>query len=377
MNHTPLLQAHEAAGARLTGEAGSQQVLTFGDVPAEYAAAQSGCAIFDETQRGMVEVVGGERAVFLHRLLSNEVRSLTPGQGCRSLLLSSKGKVLFDIDLAVEAEQIRLSTPPGDSARLLQALDMYLFTEDVRLRDASEEYAAIDLSGPRQAEVAAAVLGSLGALHEPPEAPAHATRSMSFQGEPLRLCAQPVAGSPGLRLEFDPQQALPLWNALCEAGARPAGLVVHDSLRCEAGYGRWGVDVSDAVYPQEARLEPAFSLEKGCYIGQEVVAKIDTYGGLNKRLLALAVSHDDPVPAGTRLYRQDEGEWRDLGVVTSWAYSFALDGGLVLAYLKRHHQAPETLFRLGEGPEEAQVVSLPLRAGALHLPGELEEPQLP
>ena len=81
------------------------------------------------------------------------------------------------------------------------------------------------------------------------------------------------------------------------------------------------------MYPQEARLESAFSLDKGCYIGQEVVAKIDTYGGLNKRLVALKVSHDDPVARGTRLFRLDEGEWRDLGVVTSWAYSFVLDTG--------------------------------------------------
>ena len=78
------------------------------------------------------------------------------------------------------------------------------------------------------------------------------------------------------------------------------------------------------------------------------MAKIDTYGGLNKRLVALRISHDDPVARGTRLFRDDEGEWRDLGVVTSWAYSFVLDTGLVLAYVKRRHQAPGTVFRVGD-----------------------------
>jgi glycine cleavage system aminomethyltransferase T len=95
-----------------------------------------------------------------------------------------------------------------------------------------------------------------------------------------------------------------------------------------------------------------------------VVAKIDTYGGLNKRLVGLRVSHDDPVPTGTRLHREENGEWRDLGLVTSWAYSFALDTGLVLAYVKRRHQEPGTTFRLGQGPGEATIVPLPVEYGA-------------
>jgi folate-binding protein YgfZ len=109
-----------------------------------------------------------------------------------------------------------------------------------------------------------------------------------------------------------------------------------------------GREVTDEIYPQEARLDDAFSLTKGCYIGQEVVAKIDTYGGLNKQLFRLKVSHDDPVASGTRLTRELEGEVRDLGVVTSWAYSFAADGGVVLGYVKRKHQDAGTVFQLGD-----------------------------
>ena len=100
-------------------------------------------------------------------------------------------------------------------------------------------------------------------------------------------------------------------------------------------------------------------------MGQEVVAKIDTYGGLNKRLMALQIDHGDPVARGTRLYRQEEGAWRDLGLVTSWAYSFELDTGLALGYVKRRHQAPGTVFRVGEGPSRATIVALPVRSDAL------------
>ena len=146
-----------------------------------------------------------------------------------------------------------------------------------------------------------------------------------------------------------------------DAGATPVGLVARDILRCEAGVAAHGVDITDDVYPQEARLDHAFSLEKGCYIGQEVVAKIDTYGGLNKRLMALAVSHDDPVPAGTELARADEDERRVLGLITSWAYSFVLDTGIVLAYVKRKHQDTGTTFAIGDSSATATIVDLPLR----------------
>jgi folate-binding protein YgfZ len=136
-------------------------------------------------------------------------------------------------------------------------------------------------------------------------------------------------------------------------------VAVRDMRRVERGRALLGVDVDENVYPQEAGLEAAFALDKGCYIGQEVVAKIDTYGGLNKRLTTLRVDHSDPVPRGTTLWRVHEGERRELGLVTSWAYSFALDTGLALAYVKRHNQAPGTAFEL-EGGGKGTIVEPPL-----------------
>ena len=363
MNRSLLLPVHEAAGARLTGGE-PPQLLTYGDVPAEYAAAQEGCVLFDQTDRGRVVVGGEEAREFLHRLLANPVRTLEPGQGNRNLLLTSKGKVQFDLDLALEPDRVLLSTQPGEAAGLIAALDMYLFAEKVELADGTEEHAPLALAGPR---ARAAVEDLLGATLGDD----HARVEGRLDGAPVQATPMPVAGSPGVRVDGGPELATALWNGLRERGAIPAGLVVRDILRVEAGAAQPGVDVDDNVYPQEARLEAAFSLDKGCYIGQEVVAKIDTYGGLNKRLVALKVSHDDPVPRGTRLVAPDDGD-RDLGMVTSWAYSFVLDTGLVLAYVKRKHQAVGTTFRVGDTPAEATVVELPVREGAVAVTGELE-----
>jgi aminomethyltransferase len=368
MQDSPLHALHAARGARLSPAGEADPLLTYGDVPGEYAAAQEGVALFDESDRGLVMARGADAPAFLHRLLANDVRGLLPGSGNANLLLSPKGKIRFAFDLSRAEEAVELSCPPGQDEALLQALDQYLFSEAVELSRKSERHAPLSVLGPRAPELLRGLLGS-----SPPGVD-HEWKDMRGGGGPVRVQALVLHGSRAWRLDAGAQGVLGLWTALCEAGARPAGRVVADILRVEAGAARPGDDVDESVYPQEARLEGSFSLDKGCYIGQEVVAKIDTYGGLNKRLVALAVSHDDPVPRGTRLYRQESvgEEWRDLGVVTSWAYSFVRDTGLVLAYVKRRHQAVGTRFRVGDGPGEAEVVPLPVRAGAVEVTGGFE-----
>ena len=365
LNDSILLPLHRQASAELS-RGDPPLVLTYGEVPDEYRAAQEACCVFDRTDRGQVEVAGEESAAFLHRILANDVRGLEPGRGNRNLLLSSKGKVRFDFDVICEPGRFLLSTPPGQAADLIAAIDMYLFNEAVTLADRTSEHAPLAMCGPEAPRVVSSVCGV--------DAPAgdHVTTAGTCSGSPVSITSQPVWGSNGFVLDAGAQGATALWQALLASGATPAGLICADCLRVEAGQAEPGVDVDDNIYPQEARLESAFSLDKGCYIGQEVVAKIDTYKGLNKRMVALAISHDDPVPRGTRLMREDKGEWRDLGVVTSWAYSFVLDTGLVLAYVKRRHQAVGTSFRLGESDVTATVVSLPVRTGALPVGGELE-----
>ena len=313
--------------------------------------AASSAALFDETDRGLVRVSGSEAATFLHRMSSNVVEGLEPGQGNRNLLLTGKGKILFDFDLAVIPDGFLLSVGPGLAPALIQQLDGFLFAEDVQLEDLTEEAAPLHLVGPGAADL----LGRLG--FEPP-ADEHDSTAGELAGRSVRVTRLRVLGPDGFRIDGGPAAAPALWEALGAAGAQPAGRILADILRVESCRAAWGEDVDDGVYPQEARLEEAFNLSKGCYPGQEVVAKIDTYGGLNKRLFRLKVDHADPVPRGTHLYRHDaeRDEWRDLGLVTSWAYSFPLDTGQVLAYVKRRHQEPGTTFRVGEGGAEATLL---------------------
>ena len=357
MERSVLLDLHRSAGARLAPGDAAESLLTYGDVPGEYRAALESCAMFDETDRGRLDVAGEAAPGFLHRILASDVHALEAGDGQRSLLLTSKGKVLFEFDLFRSSTGAWISSPPGSASALAAALENYHFSEKLQIA-VSAGAAPVSVCGPQAERIVRELVGVL-----PPERD-HAWTQGRFADADVALARVRVAGSPAIRLDAGSERAAELWAALRAAGARPAGRIARDCLRVEAGAALFGEDVDSNVYPQEARLEDAFSLTKGCYVGQEVVAKIDTYGGLNKRLVALRVSHDDPVSRGTRLLREEDGEVRDLGVVTSWAYSFALDAGVALGYVKRRHQEPGTAFRVGDTAGEAVIVDLPIRRGS-------------
>ncbi len=353
MQSNHLHDLHAAAGANLRPAAEAAPLLSYGDVPGEYAAACRDWVVFDETDRGLLRLSGEDAAEFLHRLLANLVLPLEAGHGNRNLLLTAKGKVRFDFRLKHETEgDYLIDCSPHEASAILAALDQYLFNDDVVIEDQSSRCAPLCLLGPAAFESAAKALAL-----EVPSAQWEGWRGV-FSGAALTVTRVERCGQEALALDAGPQAAAELWQTLCTAGARPTGRIVADILRINNLAAIAPDDITEDVYPQEARLERAFSLTKGCYIGQEVVAKIDTYGGLNKRLCALRLEHDDPVPRGTRLYRQDPktDEWRDLGLVTSWAYSFEDDNGRVLAYLKRRHQEPGSVFRVGEGPATATVI---------------------
>ncbi|MCY2960351.1 MAG: hypothetical protein NTY35_09315, partial [Planctomycetota bacterium] len=157
MNDPILLELHRAAGARLRPEPAG--VLTYGDVPAEYAAAMEGCVLFDATVAGAIDVRGVDAVDFLHRITANDVRALPAGRSQRNLLLSSKGKVVFDFEVFRHEDRIRISVAAQRAKPLADALEMYHFSEKVSFEVTSATSAPLELTGPRAAEVVRAVSG--------------------------------------------------------------------------------------------------------------------------------------------------------------------------------------------------------------------------
>ncbi|TAJ07456.1 MAG: hypothetical protein EPO68_16490, partial [Planctomycetota bacterium] len=196
---SPLSSAFEAGGARVRATPLGPEVLAFGSVPDEYAAATARAALFDATTRGNVTVTGADAAAFLHRITANAVRALEPGAGGANLLLNAKGKVLHTFGLLCTPQGFELSTEPGRAAALMTELDRYLFSEKVVLADASERHAPLELCGPDAFAIARAACG----VATPAASGAYTEADAAFGRVRAVRCA--VAGSDGLRLETAPE----------------------------------------------------------------------------------------------------------------------------------------------------------------------------
>ena len=351
-NRLPLHERHLASGAKLDTVGDWELPLTYGDAADEYVAARRRAVLVDRGHYGILEVEGRDRATFLHALLSNEVKALAPGQGCAATLLDVHGKVQVVLYVWVLDDRILLIVPPGTARKVLEALDHYLFSEKVSLRDASEETALFLLVGPEAWALVERLTGV-----RPPERPwAHVAATLD--GAAVRLVTgDGETGGAEIWCATAAADTARVWAALVDAGARPVGLTALESLRIEAGTPRFGHDVDESVLLPEIPLERLVSYTKGCYPGQEVVVRIRDRGHVNRVLTGL-VLEGDTVPAPGAEVVADGGA---VGRVTSAVRSFGLGQPIALAFVKRQHAKPDTavLVRVGERTVAARVSGLP------------------
>lgn len=322
------------------------------DAAEEYRAARRGVGLVDRGDHGVVEVTGRDRATFLHALLSNEVKALAPGQGCAATLLDVHGKVQVVLSVWVLDDRILLVTPPGMAQKALEALDHYLFSEKVTLRDASEETALFLLVGP---ETPATVERLAGAR---PGDAAWSHVAASLAGVAVRLVVGAgETGGPEVWVAAARADGARVREALVASGARPLGPPAFESLRVEAGTPLFGHDVDPSVLLPEIPFEKLVSHTKGCYPGQEVVVRIRDRGHVNRRFCGLVLEGDTVPPRGAGVVV----DGADVGKVTSATWSFGLSRPIALAFVRRQHAEAGTAVtvRAGERTIQARVSDLP------------------
>jgi folate-binding protein YgfZ len=327
-------------------------MVTSDDARAEHTAVRRGAGLLDRRDHGVLEVTGRDRATFLHALLSNEIKSLAAGQGCAATLLDVHGKVRVVLRVWVLDDRILLVTPPGTAASTLEALDTYLFSEKVVLRDAGEEWALFMVAGPR----AAAVIERVAGARPPTEAWAHVAASV--EGVSVRLVhGDGETGEPEVWIAAPAGGAERVWKALVAAGTTVIGPAALETLRIEAGTPRFPDDIGPAVLLPEVPFETLVSSTKGCYPGQEVVVRIRDRGHVNRHLRGLVLEGDAVPEPGSEVVAADAA----IGAVTSATRSFDLDRPIALAMVRRQHAAPGTAVgvRLGERVVAATVSALP------------------
>ncbi|MGH0030845.1 MAG: YgfZ/GcvT domain-containing protein [Myxococcota bacterium] len=312
------------------------------------ARVRRGVGWFPELARGVVSVAGADRTRWLNGMISADVAALAPGEGAPALLLSPKGRILADMHVLNRGDVFWLDTAQGRVDPLVAALDRYVIADDVTLANVSPDLCRASLEGPRLPDV----LRALGVAAPPPDGCVEAL----VGGAPVVLAAFGESGEPALQL-FVPVVA---FDAVADAVVAASGdaLVAGDAatldvLRIEAGTPRIGADLDDDVFPAEAGLvERAVSLTKGCFTGQEIVARIESRGGVNHRLVGLHFGDAAPPEPGRALALP---EGKAIGEVTSACVSPV--GAIGLGYVRLPHDAPGTELRVGE--QVARVTALP------------------
>lgn len=321
-------------------------------------ALERGVASIDRTDRVRLDVSGPDRARFLHNLTTNEVKRLPAGRGCEAFVTSLQGRTLGYVLLHAEPERILLRTDAGALGPLLPHFAKYGALDEVSWDDRSARTFEAHLVGPKAEEL----LRRLGA-DLPPSGDYHHLAT-SLAGRPVLVVRESPTVDPGLTVIGEAPDAAAVGSAIDEAG-RELGLVAmtpeqFEALRIEAGTPAAGRDVTEANLPQEVgRDDRAINFVKGCYLGQETVARLDALGHVNRLLKGLRIDAPGPPPVGSALVV----EGKEVGRLTSSARSVRDGRPLGLAYLRVAAAAAGTALtcEAAGGSATALVADFPLR----------------
>jgi folate-binding protein YgfZ len=340
----PLLDVHRQANAQTQPYGEMEIVATFGEVPAEYAAIRKGSALLDLTQRALLELTGRDRLAFLNNLISNQTydkqskTGLAAGQGVYAFLLNARsGRIICDLNVIERNDRTLLELDRRVAPTVAETLEKYRFAEQVKIRNLSDDLHEMVVLGPR-------------APFE--QLPPFGSSEIEMFGSQVIVWRDDPTASPGYHLVVPIQEARKLWMNLIAQQIRPIGWAAFNATRIEAGRPLFGIDFDDSLLPHETGplLERAVSFTKGCYPGQEIVARMQARGGTARKIVGMRMA-DDALPiAGSKIYDEAGNE---IGGVTSSTISPVLsNAAIALGIVKRPH------FNVGSGlaiPAEGQM----------------------
>jgi tRNA-modifying protein YgfZ len=306
----------------------------------DYRTVTEGVGLFDRSERGKLALTGKDAKEFLQGQVTQDITSLVPGHGCYAAFLTQKGKMLGDLRVLDTGTELLLDTERIALQPLFNMIRRYSLGYEVELHKRTLECGLLSLIGPLADEL----VTRAGAVVPPEE---HEHTGLSLGGAELRAIRTDL----GVDLWFAAEQLEAVQAALLEAGATTVSEDVAEVLRIEHGRPRYGIDLDDSVIPQEAQLNKrAVSFTKGCYVGQETVARLFYKGKPNRELRGL--SSADLLELGTEL-KLDE---RVVGTITSSMNSPRF-GPIALSLVRR--EAPPGAIVQTPGGHEAVVSELP------------------
>lgn len=356
MKRTPLYEIHQQQDASFVEFEGWEIPRGYGDPSAEYWAVKQKVGVMDASHRGCLKITGSERVNFLNGIVTNDVAKLPLGSGCYALMLNQKGRIVADMVVYSFEDYFLIDLEPSLGGKAKESMERYIISEDVQVEDVSEDFGRISVQGPE----ARRLLGKLTAAELKGDAEFSSQMVNAFGGSVV--CRVSRTGEDGYDLLCKPGSLPAIWEGAVtlakEFGGRPFGFEALNSLRIEAGIPWYGIDMDEGIIALEVPLEKkAISYSKGCYAGQEVVARVTYQGRVNKRLVGMTLESDRLANRGDKVKAQG----REVGLVTSCAISHSVKRALALGYVHRDYVDPGSRLTVvtSTGDVEAAVVSLP------------------
>ena len=325
---SPLYEVHAQAGATFRPQDGWELSQVFSSSAEEFRAAEASAVVHDLSHTGRLKAVGADCLDLLNRLSTNKVDELGPSQGAPTILTNDRGRIVDLVHVVNLGDHVLLLTSPETQEQVIAWLDKYTIMDDVEVEDHTKASAMLALLGPNALEALAGV--SNLAAEDLAAIPDYGSTTAVIAGSKTQIVHQPVGGLPGYALVTTAESASGVWEALLAAGVPPMGAEAYDALRVARAVPTYGREMGEQYNPLEAGLIGSIDFTKGCYIGQEVIARLDSYQKVQKHLVTLKFGTAAQVCQGAEMVR----EGRVVGVVTS--LSTLPEGGLVgMGYVRK------------------------------------------
>jgi len=341
MKQFPLHSQHQSLGAHFENVGEWETPEHYGDSIQEHLAVRNGVGISDLSSRGKIRVTGEDRVTWLQSIISNDILPLHSGQGLYSTFMTHKGKILAYFRVLMLEESIFVEDVGEVNDTTYQQFRKFLlFGTKAKMENCLDRWGILLIAGPHASELIEKTFGIDKFDINPLE-----FKSIETQGHQILMARTEETGELDIELYVPVEGLVSVWDQLWSVGKplglQPIGRLALNSLRIEAGIPKLGPDLNEVIVPPEANLEgKAFSLTKGCYPGQEVVARMDTYGAIKRRLVGLVLEKGPgPLPEhGAKIFSGD----REVGWVSSSAFSPVLNKPLAFGFSLRDFSKPDT-----------------------------------
>ncbi len=319
----------------------------------EYRALRERALIVDRSSRGRLRVTGARAAEFVTGIVTNDVDALAPGSGLYACALTPKGRIVADLRIYAESNGFLIDSPERATPGWRELVHKYINPRFAPYEEVGHRLRHFGVFGPAATRVVA--LACQVTEDEVSALEPYAHLSAPGAERQVLIARSPELRHEGFDLFVEEEAAVHTWQRALDAGAERGTGDAWQIARVEAGRPEWGLDMDDSTLPQEANMDAlgAISYTKGCYVGQEVVARIHFRGHVNRHLRGLRFSHPSGAPTGSELF---SAEGKSMGEVRSSVHSPTL-GAIALAMVRREAATNDEIVARGDFGEMAAIVS--------------------